>query len=200
METGVRPTDTYDISSLFLYPYAYRQCFHRGYLPLGKDKQCIMFSNMIGYFNLPGDLLDPCRSLVFSFLPNLWAIQPSFFGCHSWLWASLAEQGLYMSCANHCSISFFFPDARFGSEVATFQHWGPLKDACMFHLLCLLRVYLAYNGRLLQQTVHTALGLQVRNKAFLKINLLLWSGGAIGTERLPARIYNLESKGAKWAA
>lgn len=36
--------------------------------------------------------------------------------------------------------------------------------------------------------------------AFLKINLLFWSGGVIGTERLPARIYSLESNGAKRAA
>lgn len=36
--------------------------------------------------------------------------------------------------------------------------------------------------------------------AFLKINLLFWSSGVIGTERLPARIHSLQSKGAKWAA
>lgn len=164
METGVRSTDMYDTSGLFIYLCTYGQCFCRGYLPFGKDRQYIVFSNMIEHFSLPRDVLDLYKSLIFSFLPNLWEIQPSFLGCYSWLWASLAEQGLYISCANHCSVSIFFSDAHFGSEVATFQHWGMLKDACTFHLWCLLHVYLVHNGRLLQQTVHTSLGLQARNK------------------------------------
>lgn len=154
----------YDTSRLFIYLCTYGQCFH--ICPLGRIlcSQYIVFSNMIEHFSLPGDVLDLCKSLMFSFSPNLWGIQPRFLGCYSWRWASLAEQGLYVSCANHCSISVFFSDAHFGSEVATFQHWGMLKDACTFHLWCLLHVYLVYNGRLLQQTVYRALGLQARNK------------------------------------
>lgn len=108
-------------------------------------------------------------------------------------------RAVYVLCQSLLYAQIFL-DARFGSEVATFQHWGLLKDVCMFHLLCSLRVYPAYNGRLLQQThiSRSVSGEQV--PAFLKINLLFWSGGVIGAERLPARIYSSQSKGAKWAA
>lgn len=109
------------------------------------------------------------------------------------------SKGLYVLCQSLLYAQIFL-DARFGSEVATFQHWGLLKDVCRFRLSCSLHVYPAHDGRLLQQThiSRSVRGEQV--PAFLKINLLFWSGGVIGTERLPARIYNVQSEGAKWAA
>lgn len=131
---------------------------YEGYLPSGKDKWYIVFSSMIGHCKLSGDMLDLCRSLMFSFAPNLQEIQPSFLGCCSWLQASLAEQGLCMYCANHCFTLRFFLMQALEVKLAPFQHWGLLKDVCISRLLCSLRVYPAYNGR------HTSLGLWVGNK------------------------------------
>lgn len=158
---------------------------YKTYLPSGKDKLYIVFTSMIGHCKQSGDVLDLCRSLMFSFSPSLQEIQPNFLGCCSWLWASLAEQGLVCLLLITALCSYF----SWCSEVATFQHWGLLKDVCRFCLLCLLRVYPAYDNRLLQQTHISGSVSGEQVPALLKINLLFWSGGVIGTERLPARIY-----------
>lgn len=103
-----------------------------------------------------------------------------------------------MSCANHCFMLRFFLGARFGSEVATFQHWGLLKDVCAFHLLCSLRVYPACDGRLLQQTrISRSDG--GTSSSFLENQsaVLIW--WCDSNWEAPARIHSLQSKGAEWA-